>query len=75
MLEKHNIEEGIGIEPNMNNQVHRKKRTSREFRLNAKIVYFNMRNVILDLGSDVNIFPKKTWEDWENLNWGIHLFS
>jgi glycosyltransferase involved in cell wall biosynthesis len=60
MLEKYSIEEGIGIETKKINQVHRKKRTSREFRLNANIRDFNMGNAILDLGSDVNIFPKKT---------------
>ena len=30
--------------------------------MNANILDFNMGNVILDLGSYVNIFPKKTWE-------------
>jgi hypothetical protein len=62
MLEKYSIEEGIGIEPKKINQVHRKKRTSKEFILNANIGDFNMRNIILDLGSNVNILPKKTWE-------------
>jgi hypothetical protein len=28
--------------------------------LNANIKYFNMGNVILDLGSEVNVLPKKT---------------
>jgi hypothetical protein len=62
MLEKYSIEEGVGTKPKNINHVHRNKRTSREFRLNANIGDFNMGNVILDLGSDVNIFPKKTWE-------------
>jgi hypothetical protein len=30
--------------------------------LNENIGDFNMGNVILDLGSDVNILPKNTWE-------------
>jgi hypothetical protein len=30
--------------------------------LNANIGDFNMGNVILDLGSNINIFPKTTWE-------------
>jgi hypothetical protein len=30
--------------------------------LNANIGDFNMRNIILDLGLDVKIFPNKTWE-------------
>ena len=63
MLDKYSIKEGVGTKPKKINQFHRKKRTSREFRLNANIEYFNMENVILDLGSDVNIFPKKTWEE------------
>jgi hypothetical protein len=62
MLEKYSIEEGIGTKPKKINQVDRKKITRREFRLNENIGDFNMGNVILDLGSDVNIFPKKTWE-------------
>jgi hypothetical protein len=62
MLEKYSIEEGEGTKPNNINQVHRKKRTSREFRLNANIGDFNKGNGILDLGSDVHIFPKKTLE-------------
>ena len=44
------------------NRVHKNRRTSREFSLNANIGYFNMGNIILDLGSEVNVFPKKTWE-------------
>jgi hypothetical protein len=30
--------------------------------MNAKIGYFNMGDIILDLGSEVNVLPKKTWE-------------
>jgi hypothetical protein len=37
-------------------------RTSKEFRLNANIGDFNMGDIILDLGSEVNVLPKKTWE-------------
>ena len=44
------------------NQVHKKRRTSREFKLNAKIGYFNMGDIILDLGFEVNVLQKKTWE-------------
>jgi hypothetical protein len=44
------------------NQVHKKRRTNREFRLNANIGDFNMGDIILDLGSEVNVLPKKTWE-------------
>jgi hypothetical protein len=44
------------------NQVLCKKRTSREFRLSVQIGEYDMDNVILDLGSDVNVLPKKTWE-------------
>jgi hypothetical protein len=51
-------EEGVKIV----NQVHKKKRKSREFRLNANIGNFNMGDIILDLGFGVNVLPKKTWE-------------
>jgi hypothetical protein len=30
--------------------------------LNANIGDFNMRDIILDLGSEVNVLPKKTWK-------------
>ena len=33
-----------------------------EMRLGAKIGEYEMDQVILDLGSDVNVLPKKTWE-------------
>lgn len=36
--------------------------TGREMRLIAQIAEYEMDQVILDLGSDVNLLPKKTWE-------------
>ena len=42
------------------NQVRKKRRTSREFRLNSSIGYFNMGDIILDLGSEFNVLPMKT---------------
>jgi hypothetical protein len=44
------------------NQLLRKKRTNGEFRFSAQIGEYDIDNVILDLGSDVNMLPKKTWE-------------
>jgi hypothetical protein len=44
------------------NQLLRKKRTNGEFRFSAQIGEYDIDNVILDLGSDVNVLPKKTWE-------------
>ena len=38
------------------------KRTNGEFKFNAHIVEYDVDNVILYLGSDVNVLPKKTWE-------------
>jgi hypothetical protein len=59
LLEKCNIgEEGV----NTMNQVRKKRRKSREFRLNVDTRYFNMGDIILDLGSEVNVLPKKTWK-------------
>jgi hypothetical protein len=44
------------------NNLHARRITSREFRLNANIGNFNMGVIILDLGSKVNVLPKKTWK-------------
>jgi hypothetical protein len=44
------------------NHLHTRRRTSREFRLNANIGDFNMGDVILDLGSEVNVLLKATWQ-------------
>jgi hypothetical protein len=63
MLEKCNSREEMKLEHKRVNYVHNKRRTSREFRLNKNIRDFNMGDIILDLGSKVNVFPKKTWED------------
>jgi hypothetical protein len=62
LLEKCNPEEEMKLEKKIVNHVHRKTRTNREFRLNTNIVYFNMGDIILDLGYEVNVLPKKTWE-------------
>jgi hypothetical protein len=37
-------------------------RKGKEFRLEAQLYYFEIKYVMLCLGSDVNILPKKTWE-------------
>jgi hypothetical protein len=42
--------------------LHTRRRRSREFRLNANFGDFNMGDIILDLGSEVNVLPKKTWK-------------
>lgn len=39
-----------------------KLRTGHKMRLTMKIGDYEMDQVILDLGSNVNVFPKKTWE-------------
>jgi hypothetical protein len=44
------------------NQVLCKKRTNIESKLNGQIREYDMDNVILDLGSDVNVLSRKTWE-------------
>lgn len=36
--------------------------TGREMRLMAQIGRYEMDRVILDLGSDVNVLPKQTWD-------------
>jgi len=62
LLEKCNYGEEIKLEQKTFNRVRKKTRTNREFKLNANIGYFNMGDIILDLGSEVNVLPKKTWE-------------
>lgn len=37
-------------------------RTGREMRLAPQIVEYEMDQIILDLGSDVNVLPQQTWE-------------
>ena len=37
-------------------------RIGREMRLTTQIEEYEMDQVILDLGSDMNVLPKKTWE-------------
>jgi argininosuccinate synthase len=46
----------------MVNQVLRRKRINEEFRFSAQIGEYDVDNVILDLGSDANVLPKKMWE-------------
>ena len=62
ILEKCSSETEEKLEPKIVNHLHTKRRTSREFRLNANIGDFNMGYIILDLGSEVNVLPKKTWK-------------
>ena len=42
--------------------INRVRRTGREMRLNVQIGDYDMTDVILDLGSEVNVLTKKTWE-------------
>ena len=44
------------------NQVSRKIRTNKELHLSAQIGYYDVDYVVLDLGSEVNVMTKKTWE-------------
>jgi hypothetical protein len=39
-----------------------KKRKNKEFKLSARIGEYGMDNVILDLGSYVNVLPRQAWE-------------
>jgi hypothetical protein len=62
MLEICSIEEKGKLEKKTVNHLHTRRRTSREFRLNTNIGDFNMGDIILDLGSEVNVLPKNTWK-------------
>jgi hypothetical protein len=43
-------------------QVSKKKHIGREFKMTTELGGYDMDGVMLDLGSDVNILPKKSWE-------------
>ena len=60
ILEKCSIDTKGKLEPKTVNHLHTRRRISREFRLNSNIEYFNMGDIILDLGSEVNVLPNKT---------------
>jgi hypothetical protein len=62
ILEKRSSETKEKLEPKTVNHLHTRRRTSRKFRLNAKIGDFNMGDIILDLGYEVNVLPNKTWQ-------------
>jgi hypothetical protein len=55
MLERCSIEVEGKLEQKTINHLHTRRTTSREFRLNANIDDFNMGDIILDLGSEVNV--------------------
>ena len=42
--------------------VNRVRRTGREMRLHAQIGEYDMTDIILDLGSEVNFLTRQTWE-------------
>jgi hypothetical protein len=62
ILEKCSSETEENLEPKTVNHLHTRRKTSREFRLNDNIGDFNMGDIILDLGSKVNVLPKMTWQ-------------
>ena len=62
ILEKCSSEMKEKREPKTVNHLHTIRRTSMEFRLNANIGDFNMGDIIMDLGSEINVVPKKTWK-------------
>ena len=62
MLEICNTKVEGRLENKIVNHLYKIRRTSKEFRLNANIGDFNMGDIILDLGSEVNVLPKKTWK-------------
>jgi hypothetical protein len=53
------------IDPLLNRAVHqitKKRRTNKELHLNAQIGEYDIDYVVLNLGSEVNVMTKKTWE-------------
>jgi hypothetical protein len=62
IIDHYTQEREIPIAQRVVNQVLRKKRTNGEFRLGAQTGECDVDNVILYLGSDVNVLPNQTWE-------------
>jgi hypothetical protein len=62
ILEKSSNDMEQKLEMKIVNHLHTRRRTSREFRMNSNIGDFNMGDIILDLGFEVNVLPKKTWK-------------
>ena len=62
MLERYSLETEGKLEQKTINHLHTRIRTSKEFRLNTNIGDFNMGDIIMDLRSEVNVLPKKTWQ-------------
>jgi hypothetical protein len=62
ILEKCSSEIEENLEPKNVNHLHTRRRTSREFRLTFNIGDFKMGDIILDLGSEVNVLPKKAYQ-------------
>jgi hypothetical protein len=60
MLERCNTNVEGNLEKKTVNHLHTRRRTSREFKMNSNIGDFNMGDIILDLGFEVNVLPKKT---------------
>jgi hypothetical protein len=54
MLERCSVETKGKLEQEIVNHLHTRRITSREFRLNTNIGDFNMGDIIMDLGSEVN---------------------
>ena len=53
------------------NHVKKKLKTGHELRMTAQIGHYDMDYIILDLGSDINILMRKTWESMgkSRLDW------
>jgi hypothetical protein len=62
MVEICNVEIEGKLEKKIVNHLDTRRKTSREFRLKSNIGDFNMGDIILDLGSEVNVLPKRTWK-------------
>jgi hypothetical protein len=56
------------IEQRVVNWVLHRKRTNKEFRLSVQIGEYDVDNIILDLGYNVNVFPNRPRILWENLS-------
>ena len=61
-VEVHNKQLRNKVHEKQVRKVVRKKHTNKKFKFNVSIGDFDMNSIILDLGFDVNMLLKKTWE-------------
>jgi hypothetical protein len=75
ILERCSMEMEGKPEPKIVNQLHTRRRTSREFRLNANIVDLNMQDIIWIYDMKLMYYQRKHGNVWESPDYDTHMFN